>query len=249
MKTAIKIIICLCVTAGIHAQSGVSTTTVNSKKVLGNNLVLNPAVSKTDLSELKGAKHAKKLNLKSLSKLGISRSDLARKSRRSARITPKKPVHPYLSISYYGEYSKEYFMLNYRPYAADGKSYKYSGFVQYNAVKGKEYRVKIALDLRVKDGAYGSLGNSVSQQGTVMVDLGGTEYQAQVSADQSEINFVFRAQAAGYLTIAISPLQVRGAAKSITIPAGLHPPVPSGPYLAGYSTTGLAIKYIQVDEI
>ncbi len=249
MRKVINIILGLCITAGIHAQSGVATTPVNTKKVLGNHLALSPAVSKTDLTELKGARHAKKLNLKSLPKLGISRIDLARKSRRSVRITPKDPVHTYLSISYYGEYSKEYFMLNYRPYAADGKSYKYSGFVQYNAVKGKEYRVKIALDLRVKDGVNRTLGNSISQTGTVLVDLGGVEYQAEVTGSQSEISFVFQAETAGHITIAISPLQIRGTPKSITLPAGLHPPVPSGPYLAGYSTTGLAIKYIQVDEI
>ena len=245
---------------GFIAQAQVNTkvntkTNVYNKNVLGNktnNAVKAAVSSNPSLGSLQNAKYTKKINTKELKSLNISKADLERTSRRSVKITPAKPNIPHLSISYYGSYSKDAFVLNHRPVSADGKSYKYSGFVKFNAVKGKEYRMKIALksiDLVLRR------AGAVRSGGTVLIELGGVEYQINLPEGQDEINFVFTADVAG-ANIGISPLQLPVSAKSINVPPppglsplGYPPVVPTSRYNPDLSAYALTIKYIQIDEI
>lgn len=260
MKTINKILITtILVSFGQIAQAQINTkvstkTAVNSKNILGNQNNTTKAIvsSKSNLKSLQTAKYTKKINPSSFSKLTISKADLARTSRKSNKITPMRPNTTYLGISYFGEYSKEAFVLNHRPRSADGKSYKYSGFVKFNAVRGKEYRIKIATDLKSRDPIYRAIG--ATKSGTVFIKIGGMEYSVELSAGQEEMNFIFTANIAGQVDIAISPLQLPVAAKSISLPPGLNPlginpPVPTSPYNTNLSSYALAIKYIQIDEI
>lgn len=250
MKTIFTTIICFALSFGTLAQGSINTK-VNTRKVLGNNNAVKAVIdSKVNITDLKGAKYTKSLKQSKLPLLGISKEDLSKNARKSLKITPQRPVHTNLYISFYGEYSKDAFILNYRPKAKDGKSYKYSGFINFNAQRGKEYRVKIRLDMGIRDGAYRALRNSgASQQGTVFLELGDMEYRAEVNGRQNEINFVFTARTAGFVTIGVSPLQKTTGEKSIQVPQGFHPMVPTAPVVPGYSSDALAIKSIQVDEI
>ena len=227
-----------------YSQSRNLNTKVNTGKALNKSVKLNPVIkNQGNLKSLKSAKHSKNLKLKGLPKLGISQADLDKNSRKSAKITPRKPVHQQLFLEFFGEYSKNHFLLTNRPVGAADDYYKYSAFARFNPVRGKEYRVKIALNPN-----YYKKSSKSGEMGTVLVNLGGQEYRAVATQETKEINFVFKAETTA-IKIGISPLQMDSQQHKIMVPGsfGGLPPAPSP--VSGYRSEPLPIKFIQIDEI
>jgi|GEM_PF-6162684 len=229
------------------AQNNVLGSKVKAKAPLNGSAIATPVISKLSrIDDLQRDKFKSNTKISSIPSLNVTEEDLRRSARRSVRITPSKPIQQQLSISFFGEFTKDYFLLNYRPFAQDRSTYKYSGFIRYNAVRGRTYRVKIALDMQVRDGLS---DNGATRSGVVLINLGGREYQIEVSGQNSDLDLLFKAEVGGITTIAVSPLQIsRQSSSAPSLPRSLYPSVPT-PGLGNYHSDALAIKYVQIDEI
>lgn len=242
------IAILLLSSTSLSAQGNVLGSKVKAKAPLSGNTLATPVISKLSrLDDLQRDKFKSNTKISSIPSLNVTEEDLRRSARKSVRITPSKPIQSQLSISFYGEFTKDYFLLNYRPFAQDRGTYKYSGFIRYNAVRGRTYRVKVALDMQVRDGLS---DNGATRSGVVLVNLGGREYRIEVSGQNSDLDLLFKAEVGGITTIAVSPLQIpRQSSSTPSLPRySLYPSVPT-PGLGNYHSDALAIKYVQIDEI
>lgn len=209
MKTLLNcIMVVLFISTGVcmHAQINTSANTkakYSPSKSLGvkNNII--PTISaKSNIKSTMAATHSSRVK-KTPPKLSISKKDLERNSRNRVKITPKKPIHTHLKLQYFGEYSPEFFVLNQRPLNDEGELPKYSGFIKFNAVKGREYRLKILT----RTSPYRSI-RGATWKGTVLMEVGGHEYSAEISERSRVINLFFKAEIGGFVTIALSPLKI-----------------------------------------
>lgn len=183
MKTICSTIICLVMSCTMFAQIG--------KKNIGKNLpsVISVKPSGTKLNK----KLPRSFDINKLSKLNVPQSKMKLPSRKKVKITPIRPYNPNMDITFKGKYSKNYFAI------AD---ILYGGLVIFNAQKGKEYRMKIALADRnhlLRD------FNTDYPNGRVAIYVGSYEegYSMPVSQSNRELSFLFRAAQAGKIQIAL----------------------------------------------
>ena len=247
----ILLIVAIIATLGIsYGQNRNLNTKVNTGKALNKSAKLNPVIkNKGSATSLQNARFSRNFNIKRLPKLGATRVDLSKDARKSMKITPQKPMHKYYFIDYYGGYNKEYFLICNRPLDKNDVYGKYPARIYTSLVRGKEYRVKIALNPNYyRNVSKNSLGVYL-ESGEILVNLGGQEYIVSAHQATPEINFVFRAETTA-VEIGISPLLM----PSNTVSLPVHPqyrnlPLPPPMITSGLRAEPLPIKFIQIDEI
>ena len=233
----------------LNAQSRTLNTKVNTGKAINKGAKLNPVIkTKGSVQNLQNARFSRNLNIKSLPKLGATRTDLSKDARKSMKITPRKPVHQSYFIDYYGGYNKDYFLICSRPLDKDRDYGKYPARVYFSLVRGKEYRVKITLNpTYYRNVSKSSLG-AYLETGNILVNLGGQEYSVSAHQGTPEINFVFKSETTA-IEIGISPLMMPSNQQSLPVPPQFRHLTPPPALTSGLRAEPLPIKHIQIDEI
>ena len=188
-------------------------TPLKAQKKVASNKVLNKSVnnrmdlqSKIVLSSLKNSKKRKVVNLKGTTMHRVSNADLVRRPSRSVKITPRKPITSAVNLSFHGGYYKD--SLVFKPKSvtgmeplvlviAGGKAYDnialFSGKLQFNVTRNKEYRMLVRT--------------ASKRDGKVIISLNDDKYYyIDLKKRENEFNIIFKSTVAGYAKLEISPL-------------------------------------------
>lgn len=201
MKIQLKLfLIVLCIStlkinAQIKPQRGLKNVKISNSRAVKIDKDI-PVIKKLNLRELESAK----TSISNPKPINIDPNLLKISSRRKWRINAKKPYDNELSISFFGNYSINGFIVSPRLSGntvnaySPNEYYTYSAFIIFNAKAGKEYRLTVEL----KD---------VIKIGTIKV----IDQVSTVSKYNRTIIYVFKTQSNGQHYISMSPYKIDGA--------------------------------------
>tara|TARA_R110000868_G_scaffold68570_1_gene202702 strand:- start:2669 stop:3316 length:648 start_codon:yes stop_codon:yes gene_type:complete len=190
MKTILSTLFSLVFICSAFAQIG--------NKPLGNKMAYKDLGSvilvKPSNVKLKDVGLPRSFNPSKTSRLEVPQAKLKLPSRKKVKITPISPYNPNLEFSFDGMYSKYYLMVS--------STYR-GGLITFNAQRGKEYRMKVALtDKKHLIEEF----NADFPNGEVGINIGSPDNWHIVTVNQSQRQFtiVFTAAQSGQLQIAFN---------------------------------------------
>lgn len=185
MKTLFTTIFFLLFICSSFAQIG--NKTLGNNKLSSKNLGTSISIKPSRLT-LKDVALPKNFDINKASRLEVPAEKLKLPSRKKMKITPINPYNPNLDLEVMGAYCKRYFL------SQDG------AIVNFNAQKGKEYRIKVLLSPKSD---FPDFYPDDFPNGDVIIWFGNdrTEYSIPVTQTKREFSLIFNAVQAGSIQI------------------------------------------------